>query len=28
VDQWETLSGMGIDGICTNRIAELATWSL
>jgi glycerophosphoryl diester phosphodiesterase len=28
VDQWETLGGMGIDGICTNRIAELATWSL
>ena len=27
-DQWETLSGMGVDGICTNRIAELATWSL
>jgi glycerophosphoryl diester phosphodiesterase len=28
VDQWEILSGMGVDGICTNRIAELATWSL
>ena len=28
VDQWETLSGMGVDGICTNRIAELVTWSL
>lgn len=28
VDQWETLSGLGVDGICTNRIAELATWSL
>ena len=25
-DQWETLSQLGIDGICTNRIAELATW--
>ena len=28
VDQWETLSGMGVDGICTNRIAEIVTWSL
>jgi glycerophosphoryl diester phosphodiesterase len=28
VDEWETLNGLGIDGICTNRIAELATWSL
>jgi glycerophosphoryl diester phosphodiesterase len=28
VDQWETLSGLGVDGICTNRIAELVTWSL
>jgi glycerophosphoryl diester phosphodiesterase len=28
VDQWDTLSGMGVDGICTNRIAELATWGL
>ena len=28
VDQWETLSGIGVDGICTNRIAELATWGL
>jgi glycerophosphoryl diester phosphodiesterase len=28
VEQWETLSGMGVDGICTNRIAELAAWSL
>ena len=28
VDQWETLSGMGVDGICTNRIAELAAWGL
>jgi len=27
-DQWETLSGMGVDGICTNLIAELATWGL
>jgi glycerophosphoryl diester phosphodiesterase len=27
-DQWETLNAMGVDGICTNRIAELATWSL
>jgi glycerophosphoryl diester phosphodiesterase len=27
-DQWETLSELGVDGICTNRIAELATWSL
>jgi glycerophosphoryl diester phosphodiesterase len=27
-DQWDTLSGMGVDGICTNRIAELATWGL
>jgi glycerophosphoryl diester phosphodiesterase len=26
--QWETLSAMGVDGICTDRIAELATWSL
>jgi glycerophosphoryl diester phosphodiesterase len=28
VDQWETLDALGVDGICTNRIAELATWSL
>lgn len=28
VDQWEMLSGLGVDGICTNRIAELATWAL
>jgi glycerophosphoryl diester phosphodiesterase len=27
-DQWDTLSGMGVDGICTNRIAELTTWGL
>jgi glycerophosphoryl diester phosphodiesterase len=27
-DEWETLSGIGVDGICTNRIAELATWGL
>jgi len=27
-DQWETLRQLGVDGICTNRIAELATWSL
>jgi glycerophosphoryl diester phosphodiesterase len=25
-EQWETLSRLGIDGICTNRIAELATF--
>ena len=24
-DQWETLTEMGVDGICTNLIAELAT---
>ena len=28
VDQWEALSGMSVDGICTDRIAELVTWSL
>jgi glycerophosphoryl diester phosphodiesterase len=28
VGQWETLNWLGVDGICTNRIAELATWSL
>jgi glycerophosphoryl diester phosphodiesterase len=27
-EQWETLNDIGVDGICTNRIAELATWSL
>lgn len=27
-DQWETLNELGVDGICTDRIAELATWSL
>ncbi len=27
-EQWETLNDFGVDGICTNRIAELATWSL
>jgi len=27
-DQWETLNELGVDGICTNRIGELATWSL
>lgn len=27
-EQWDNLSGMGVDGICTNRIAELATWAL
>lgn len=27
-DQWETLREIGVDGICTNRIAELATMSL
>jgi len=25
-EQWETLSRFGVDGICTNRIAELATF--
>lgn len=25
--QWETLSRFGLDGICTNRIAELATFT-
>lgn len=24
-DQWKTLTEMGVDGICTNRIGELAT---
>jgi glycerophosphoryl diester phosphodiesterase len=28
VEQWDALNDMGVDGICTNRIAELATWSL
>lgn len=27
-DEWDTLSGIGVDGICTNRIAELATWGV
>jgi len=27
-DQWETLRAIGVDGICTDRIAELATTSL
>ena len=27
-EEWDALSGMGVDGICTNRIAELATWGL
>ena len=27
-DQWETLRLIGVDGICTNRIAELATYRL
>jgi glycerophosphoryl diester phosphodiesterase len=27
-DQWKTLNELGVDGICTDRIAELATWSL
>ena len=26
-DQWKSLSQLGVDGICTNRIAELATFS-
>ena len=26
-EQWETLKRIGVDGICTNRIAELATFS-
>lgn len=25
--EWEFLSALGVDGICTDRIAELATWS-
>jgi glycerophosphoryl diester phosphodiesterase len=25
--QWETLYGLGVDAICTDRIAELATYS-
>jgi glycerophosphoryl diester phosphodiesterase len=25
-EQWETLRELGVDGICTNRIAELATF--
>jgi glycerophosphoryl diester phosphodiesterase len=24
-DQWKTLADLGVDGICTNLIAELAT---
>jgi glycerophosphoryl diester phosphodiesterase len=27
-EQWDALNEIGVDGICTNRIAELATWSL
>lgn len=27
-DQWRTLNEIGVDGICTDRIAELATWRL
>jgi glycerophosphoryl diester phosphodiesterase len=27
-EQWDALNDIGVDGICTNRIAELATWSL
>ena len=27
-DQWETLTRIGVDGICTDRIAELATFKL
>ncbi len=27
VGQWETLKELGVDGICTDRIAELATFS-
>jgi glycerophosphoryl diester phosphodiesterase len=27
-DQWKTLGEIGVDGICTDRIAELATMSL
>lgn len=27
-EEWDALIGMGVDGICTNRIAELATWGL
>jgi glycerophosphoryl diester phosphodiesterase len=26
-DQWETLRDLGVDGICTDRIAELATFN-
>jgi len=26
VDQWKTLNQIGVDGICTDRIAELATF--
>ena len=26
-DQWETLGRIGVDGICTDRIAELATYA-
>jgi glycerophosphoryl diester phosphodiesterase len=25
--QWETLYAFGVDGICTDRIAELATYT-
>lgn len=27
-DEWTALNELGVDGICTNRIAELTTWSL
>jgi glycerophosphoryl diester phosphodiesterase len=26
-DEWEKMNELGVDGICTDRIAELATWS-
>jgi len=26
-EQWETLRRLGVDGICTDRIAELATFN-
>jgi len=26
VDQWKTLNQIGVDGICTDRISELATF--
>ena len=27
VDQWKTLNQLGVDGICTDRIAELTTFN-